>query len=83
MRRIVCRLTTAGEPALRWKRSVQRQTTRLILLGELFGEEATRAAMAEVIATGHVGAEYIEYVLRHKKGPRAVGCVAAPRRSRA
>lgn len=47
---------------------MQRETTRLILLVELFGEEATRTAMAEVMATGHVGAEYIEYVLRHKKG---------------
>jgi hypothetical protein len=49
-------------------RSVQRETARLILLVELFGEQATRAAMAEVMATGHVGAEYVEYVLRHKKG---------------
>ena len=24
--------------------------------------------MAEVMTTGHVGAEYVEYVLRHKKG---------------
>jgi len=24
--------------------------------------------MADVMKTGHVGAEYIEYVLRHKKG---------------
>jgi hypothetical protein len=24
--------------------------------------------MSEVMATGHVGAEYIEYVLRYKKG---------------
>ncbi len=41
---------------------------RLTFLVELFGERATRAAMAEVMATGHVGAEYVEYVLRHKKG---------------
>lgn len=27
-----------------------------------------REALAEVMATGHVGAEYVEYVLRHKKG---------------
>jgi transposase len=49
-------------------RSVQRETARLILLVELFGEQATRAAMVEVMTTGHVGAEYVEYVLRHKKG---------------
>ncbi len=24
--------------------------------------------MVEVMTTGHVGAEYVEYVLRHKKG---------------
>jgi transposase len=49
-------------------RSVERETVRLIFLVELFGEVATRAAVAEVMATGHVGAEYVEYVLRHKKG---------------
>ena len=49
-------------------RSVQRETVRLVFLVELFGEQATRAAVAEVMATGHVGAEYVEYVLRHKKG---------------
>jgi transposase len=49
-------------------RSVHRETVRLTFLVELFGEQATRAAMAEVMASGHVGAEYIEYVLRHKKG---------------
>jgi transposase len=49
-------------------RSVHRETVRLILLVELFGELVTREAMAEVMSTGHVGAEYVEYVLRHKKG---------------
>ena len=49
-------------------RSVSRETVRLVFLIELFGETATRAALAEVMATGHVGAEYVEYVLRHKKG---------------
>jgi hypothetical protein len=49
------------------QRSVQRETERLIFLVELFGESATREAVAEVMATGHVGAEYVEYVLRHKK----------------
>jgi len=51
-------------------RSVQRETKRLVFLVELFGETATRDAAAEVMATGHVGAEYVEYVLRHKKGLR-------------
>jgi transposase len=49
-------------------RSVQRETVRLIWLVELFGGPATRAAITDVMATGHVGAEYVEYVLRHKKG---------------
>ena len=50
------------------RRSVQREIVRLIFLVELFGESVTRAAVLEVMATGHVGAEYVEYVLRHKKG---------------
>jgi len=48
-------------------RSVHRETVRLVFLVELFGEQATRDAMTEVMFTGHVGAEYVEYVLRHKK----------------
>ena len=39
-----------------------------MLLSELWGDPATREAIAEVMATGHVGAEYVEYVLRRKKG---------------
>jgi transposase len=50
------------------RRSVRRETERLVFLVELFGETATRDATAEVMRTGHVGSEYIEYVLRHKKG---------------
>lgn len=50
------------------QRSLKRESERLVFLVELFGETATREAMAEVMVTGHVGAEYIEYVLRHKKG---------------
>jgi transposase len=49
-------------------RSIQREVARLVLLVELFGETATGAAMHEVMATGHVGAEYVEFVMRHKKG---------------
>ena len=48
-------------------RSINREITRLTFLAELFGESATAAAMQEVMATGHVGAEYVEYVLSHKK----------------
>jgi transposase len=49
-------------------RSIQREAERLVLLVELFGESATAAAMDEVMSTGHVGAEYVEFVMRHKKG---------------
>ncbi len=49
-------------------RSIQREITRLVFLVEIFGETNTAAAMHEVMTTGHVGAEYVEYVLRHKKG---------------
>jgi hypothetical protein len=38
------------------------------LLVELFGESATSTAIDEVMQTGHVGAEYVEYALRHKRG---------------
>jgi hypothetical protein len=56
------------------RRSLQRETRRLILLTELFGESATASAMNEVMHAGHVGAEYVEYVLRHKRG--LVPCAA-------
>ena len=49
-------------------RSVHRETVRLIFLVELFGASVTTSAVAEVMQTGHVGAEYVEYVLRHKRG---------------
>ncbi len=49
-------------------RSLTRETVRLTLLVELFGATATAQAVADVMATGHVGAEYVEYVLRHKRG---------------
>jgi hypothetical protein len=48
-------------------RSIQREVLRLIFLVEIFGETATREAMGEVMKTGHVGAEYVEHVMRHKK----------------
>jgi transposase len=49
-------------------RSIHREAVRLTFLVELFGESATRSAIEEVMKTGHVGAEYIEYVLRYKRG---------------
>ena len=51
-------------------RSLRREIERLVLLSELFGDTPTRTALEQVMATGHVGAEYVEYVLRHKKGMR-------------
>lgn len=49
-------------------RSVHRETLRLTLLVEIFGATATASAMREVMQTGHVGAEYVDYVMRHKRG---------------
>ena len=49
-------------------RSIDRELVRLTFLAEIFGTSATAAAMADVMATNHVGAEFVEYVLRHKKG---------------
>lgn len=47
---------------------MNRQDAEVWRARGLFGERATREAMAEMMTTGHVGAEYVEYVLRHKKG---------------
>ena len=49
------------------RRSIARELRRLTFLCELFTERATADAMAEVMTTGHVGSEYVEYVLRHKR----------------
>ena len=49
------------------RRSIARELQRLTFLCELFTERATAEAMAEVMTTGHVGSEYVEYVLRHKR----------------
>ncbi|MEM6275270.1 MAG: IS21 family transposase [Myxococcota bacterium] len=54
-------------------RSIKREAERLTFLSELFGERHTAAAMREVMHTGHVGAEYVEYVLRHKRKLRPQG----------
>lgn len=48
-------------------RSIRRESERLVLMTELFGVVETRSAVHEVMRTGHVGAEYVEYVLRHKR----------------
>lgn len=48
-------------------RSLRRESLRLAFLAELFGTAHTQSAMAEVMRTGHVGVEYVEYVLRHKR----------------
>lgn len=67
-------LVGLGEPGTRYfkllaanSRSIHREAVRLVFLSELFGEAATAAAMEEVMKTGHVGSEYVEYVMRHKK----------------
>jgi transposase len=49
-------------------RSIHQEIVRLTLLVELFGAGTVASAIAEVMQTGHVGAEYVEYVLRHKRG---------------
>lgn len=49
-------------------RSIHRDVVRLTFLCELFGDKHTASAISEVMRTGHVGAEYVEYVLRHKRG---------------
>ncbi len=48
-------------------RSIRREIIRLTLLCELFGSAETTSALEEVMGTGHVGADYVEYVLRHKR----------------
>lgn len=49
-------------------RSLRREIQLLVLFSELYGDAHVRDAIGEVMTTGHVGAEYVEYVLRHKKG---------------
>ena len=48
-------------------RSIRRELARLVFLVEVFGNEQTRSAIDEVMRSGHVGAEYVEYVLRHRR----------------
>ncbi|WP_158619325.1 IS21 family transposase [Corallococcus sp. AB011P] len=49
-------------------KSLQRESVRLVFFAEVFGTSATAAAMEDVMRSGHVGADYVEYVLRQKKG---------------
>jgi transposase len=51
-------------------RSVSRELRRMIFLVEVFGPGAVIDAMNEVMRSGHVGAEFIEYVLRYKNGSK-------------
>ena len=55
-------------------RSIHRELLRMTLLCELFEHAEVSSAADEVMRTGHVGAEYVEFVLRHKRGltPSAV-----------
>lgn len=49
------------------RRSLRVEHLRIVMLVELFGVSATASAIDEVMRTGHVGAEYVEYVMRHKR----------------
>jgi len=73
-RPIAARLVGLGAVGVRYfkilaagSRSLRRESVRLTFLVELFGDSATTSAVDEVMHTGHVGAEYVEYVLRHKR----------------
>lgn len=48
-------------------RSLRVEEQRLVLLSETFGAAATASAIEEVMSTGHVGAEYVEHVMRYKR----------------
>jgi transposase len=49
------------------RRSIRTEEQRMVLLCELFGAQATVSAIDEVMRTGHVGAEFVEYVMRMKR----------------
>lgn len=49
------------------RRSLRLEEQRLVLLCELFGASATASAMSDVMKTGHVGAEYVEHVMRFQR----------------
>lgn len=78
VRRRACELPFAlehlGEIGVRYfvtlaatRRSIRTEEQRLVLMCELFGARATASAIDEVMKTGHVGAEYVEHVMRHKR----------------
>jgi hypothetical protein len=46
--------------------SLQRESVRLVFLAEIFGPSETATAMEKVMQDGHVGADFVEYVLRQK-----------------
>ena len=45
-------------------KSLRKEGLRLISLAELFGTPQTQQAMEQVMQSGHVGADYVEHVLR-------------------
>ncbi len=51
-------------------RSLKREGVRLICLAELFGTKQTERAMEQVMGSGHVGADYVEHVLRKQSAQR-------------
>lgn len=68
-------LTELGEVGLQYfkvlhagPKSLRKETERLVFLAEVFGNGPVLDAISDVMRTGHVGAEYVEYVLRHQKG---------------
>jgi hypothetical protein len=84
-------LTELGEVGRRYfkvlhagPKSLRKETERLVFLAEVFGDGPVLEAISDVMRTGHVGAEYVEYVLRHQKGlsPRRAATQARAARAR-
>ncbi len=68
-------VSSLGEVGVRYfkqfgftNRSIHRELVRMTLLCELFDHAEVSAATDEVMRTGHVGSEYVEFVLRNKRG---------------
>lgn len=59
--------STSDVTARSTTRSIRAEEQRLVLLSELFGPSATASAIDDVMKTGHVGADYIENVLRYRR----------------
>lgn len=51
-------------------RSLKREGVRLICLAELYGTKQTENAMEQVMKSGHVGADYVEHLLRKQGASR-------------